>query len=105
MSCHNHGVDQAAHPDSPDEVRLYAELATRLKEAHARVRKLDIPDGAKVALVRRLLVVTDAAKHDLADAARRLTKLMDELDEDPAHAADTAEVCNPLRHKGDSSVR
>lgn len=105
MSCHNRGVDHAAPPDGPDEVRLYAELATRLKDAHARVRKLDIPDGAKVALVRRLLVVTDAAKHDLADAARRLAKLMEELDEQAARAADTAEVCNPLRHKGDSSVR
>ncbi|KAF0650100.1 hypothetical protein K701_09940 [Streptomyces fradiae ATCC 10745 = DSM 40063] len=34
-----------------------------------------------MALSRKLLVVTAAAKHDLADAARRLDRLMKDLDE------------------------
>lgn len=63
-----------------DQLELYAVLAARLKQAHARVRSLDVPDDVRVALVRRLLVVTAAAKHDPADAARRLDRLMKELD-------------------------
>nr|WP_237535340.1 hypothetical protein [Streptomyces sp. SID3343] len=59
-------------------------MATRLKVAHARVRRLQLPNEAKVALIRRLLVITDAAKHDLSDASRRLAKLMKELDAGPA---------------------
>lgn len=73
-----------------EEVELFAELATRLKVAHARVRRLRLPNKEKVALIRRLLVITDAAKHDLADASRRLTKLMNELDADPATSRDAA---------------
>lgn len=34
-----------------------------------------------MALSRKLLVVTAAAKHDLADAAGRLDRLMKDLDE------------------------
>lgn len=34
-----------------------------------------------MALTRKLLVVTAAAKHDLADAAVRLDRLMKDLDE------------------------
>jgi hypothetical protein len=96
---------QAGRDETTDETELFAEVATRLKEAHMRVRRLDVPDGAKVALVRRLLVITDAAKHDLRDAARRLVRFMDELDAGPVLRSDTAGAPNPLRHKGDSPVR
>lgn len=34
-----------------------------------------------MALTRKLLVITAAAKHDLADAARRLERLMESIDE------------------------
>lgn len=34
-----------------------------------------------MALSRKLLAVTSVAKHDLADAARRLDRLMKDLDE------------------------
>ncbi len=34
-----------------------------------------------MALTRKLLVITAAAKHDLADAMRRLERLMNDLDE------------------------
>ncbi|NBM17102.1 hypothetical protein [Streptomyces sp. GC420] len=67
--------------DRDSQLELYGLVAVRLKEAHARVRDLQVPEGVRMALSRRLLVVTAAAKHDLADAARRLDRLMKELDE------------------------
>ncbi|GHB77304.1 MULTISPECIES: hypothetical protein [Streptomyces] len=63
------------------QLELYEVVANRLKEAHARVRTLQVPEGVRMALSRKLLVVTAAAKHDLADAARRLDRLMKDLDE------------------------
>lgn len=63
------------------QLELYEAVAARLKEAHSRVRALQVPEGVRVALSRKLLVVTAAAKHDLADAARRLDRLMKDLDE------------------------
>ncbi|TXS57087.1 hypothetical protein [Streptomyces sp. t39] len=63
------------------QLELYEAVATRLKEAHSRVRALQVPEGVRMALSRKLLVVTAAAKHDLPDAARRLDLLMKDLDE------------------------
>lgn len=63
------------------QLELYELVADRLKEAHTRVRTLQVPEGVRMALSRKLLVVTAAAKHDLADAARRLDRLMKDLDE------------------------
>lgn len=63
------------------QLELYELVADRLKEAHARVRSLQVPEGVRMALSRKLLVVTAATKHDLADAARRLDRLMKDLDE------------------------
>ncbi|WDF44546.1 hypothetical protein PBV52_06635 [Streptomyces sp. T12] len=66
----------------PDgQLQLYAAVAVPLKEAHARVRALQVPEGVRMALTRKLLVITAAAKHDLADAARRLERFMADLDE------------------------
>ncbi|WP_328947416.1 hypothetical protein OG259_41350 (plasmid) [Streptomyces sp. NBC_00250] len=53
----------------------------RLKEAHTKVRTLQVPEDVRTALSRKSLVVTAGAKHDLADAARRLDRLMKDLDE------------------------
>jgi hypothetical protein len=66
--------------DSDGQLELYGLLAARLKEAHARVRTLDVPEEVRVALTRRLLVITAASKHDLAAAARRLDRLIADLD-------------------------
>ncbi|WP_424211593.1 hypothetical protein ACN20G_05525 [Streptomyces sp. BI20] len=63
------------------QLKLTELVADRLKEAHARVRTLQVPEGVRMTLSRKLLVVTAAAKHDLADAARRLDRLMKDLDE------------------------
>ncbi|WP_438485689.1 hypothetical protein [Streptomyces sp. S186] len=64
-----------------DQLELYGSVADRLKDAHARVRTLQVPEGVRMALTRKLLVITAAAKHDLADAARRLEWFMHDLDE------------------------
>lgn len=63
------------------QLKLYGQVADQLKEAHAKVRALQVPEGVRMALTRKLLVVTAAAKHDLPDAARRLDRLMKDLDE------------------------
>ncbi|MFD3700798.1 hypothetical protein ACFWUZ_32495 [Streptomyces sp. NPDC058646] len=63
------------------QLELYELVADRLKEAHTRVRSLQVPEGVRMALSRKLLVATAAAKHDLADAVRRLDRLMKDLDE------------------------
>ncbi|BCK68319.1 hypothetical protein CP981_27655 [Streptomyces platensis] len=64
-----------------DQLELYGLVADRLKDAHTRVRTLQVPEGVRMALTRKLLVITAAAKHDLADAARRLERFMADLDE------------------------
>ncbi|MEF9906587.1 hypothetical protein ACFP51_04220 [Streptomyces pratens] len=63
------------------QLELYTEVAIRLKEAHARVRALQVPEGVRMALARKLLVITAAAKHDLAGAAKRLERFIADLDE------------------------
>lgn len=71
---HNRGME----PDG--QLQLYGVLAARLKQAHARVANPAVPEETRRELTRRLLAVTAAAKHDLADAARRLDVLTGELD-------------------------
>ena len=63
------------------QLKLYGLVADQLKEAHTRVRELQVPEGVRMALSRKLLVITAAAKHDLPDAATRLDRLMKDLDE------------------------
>lgn len=57
-----------------------AELAIRLKSAHARVRGLDVDNEAKARITRRLLALTDASKHDVGRASARLDNLLADLD-------------------------
>ncbi|QKW09414.1 hypothetical protein HUT18_26535 [Streptomyces sp. NA04227] len=64
-----------------DQLELYEVVADQLKEAHTRVRALQVPEGVRMALTRKLLVITAVAKHDLADAARRLDRFTADLDE------------------------
>ncbi|WP_069815020.1 hypothetical protein [Streptomyces sp. TP-A0874] len=63
------------------QLELYGLVADRLKEAHTRVRSLQVPEHVRMALSRKLLVITAAAKHDLAAAARRLDRFMKDLDD------------------------
>ncbi|WP_255955484.1 hypothetical protein [Streptomyces odontomachi] len=67
--------------DRDDQLELYGVVADRLKVAHRRVRTLQVPESVRMALTRKLLVITAAAKHDLAEAARRLEQLNADLDE------------------------
>ncbi|MBN0046200.1 hypothetical protein JS756_19250 [Streptomyces actuosus] len=66
--------------DHDGQLQLYTAVADQLKQAHARVRTLQVPEGVRMALTRKLLVITAAAKHDLADAARRLEGFIADLD-------------------------
>ncbi|CAL9413201.1 hypothetical protein SUDANB6_01692 [Streptomyces sp. enrichment culture] len=63
------------------QLELCTAVAVQLKEAHARVRALQVPEGVRVALARKLLAITAVAKHDLAGAARRLERFSADLDE------------------------
>lgn len=63
-----------------DTSGLAAELAERLRIAHRRVRGLPADDHRKSVIMRRLLAISDAAKHDLRRASRRLDLLLEELD-------------------------
>ncbi|WP_370221672.1 hypothetical protein [Kitasatospora sp. MAP12-22] len=68
-------------PDDPEVAALYALVAERLKQAHARVYSLHASADAKTALTRQLLIVTELAKRDLPEAARRLSRFVQDLDE------------------------
>ena len=63
---------------SSDE--LAAELAVRLRDAHRRVARLDLPDDEKARVARRLIALTDASKLDLERASARLDRLLADLD-------------------------
>lgn len=66
--------------DNDGQLPLCTAVAGQLKEAHAMVRALQVPEGVRMALARKLLVITAAAKHDPAEAARRLERFMGDLD-------------------------
>ncbi|MGW4893491.1 SCO5555 family protein [Kitasatospora sp. NPDC004240] len=70
----------AEGPDDQDVEALYALVAERLKQAHARVHALNVSADAKTALTRQLLIVTETAKRDLPEAARRLGRFVQDLD-------------------------
>ncbi|MEU6810593.1 hypothetical protein ABZ920_16735 [Streptomyces sp. NPDC046831] len=67
--------------DNDGQLQIYTAVAAQLKEAHSRVRALQVPEGVRMALTRKLLVITAAAKHDPAGAARRLERFTADLDE------------------------
>lgn len=67
--------------DRDGQLQLYRAVAQRLKQAHSRVRALQVSEDVRVVLTRKLLVITAAAKQDVAGAALRLDRLMRDLDE------------------------
>lgn len=80
-----------AGSDSPlsadvDDDELFEALSARLLEAHRLVARLDVPADEKASATRRLLVISDASKHDLGRAAARLERFLAEL-EQPGEAA------------------
>jgi hypothetical protein len=63
-----------------DDEGLLTELAERLRQAHARVASLHVSSEEKSSTTRRLLAISDAAKHDVQRAAQRLDAFLAELD-------------------------
>lgn len=67
--------------DPDEEGRVFAELSEKLRDTHRRVGQLDVPEAEKASITRRLIVITDASKHDLVRALSRLDALIAELPE------------------------
>ncbi len=63
-------------------------LAGRLRDAHRRVAALDATPDEKAGVARRLIALTDASKHDLGRASKRLDRLLADLDEGRMPAAE-----------------
>ncbi|HUR13812.1 MAG TPA: hypothetical protein VM097_04885 [Mycobacteriales bacterium] len=59
---------------------LLREVSEKLRLAHARVAALQASSEEKSSTTRRLLVISDAAKHDVTRAAQRLDAFLAELD-------------------------
>ena len=57
-----------------------SDLADRLLEAHRRVRALQVSNDEKARATRRLLAISDASKHDVTRAAKRLDGFLGDLD-------------------------
>lgn len=71
-----------------DEAVRAAALADRLRDAHRRVGSLEVPDDEKARAARRLLAISDAAKHDVDRASRRLATLLADWDAGRIGSAD-----------------
>ena len=67
-------------------------LADGLLAAHRRVRELDVPVEQKALASRRLLAISDASKHDVSRAAKRLRAFMNDLDEGRISASERSET-------------
>jgi uncharacterized protein involved in exopolysaccharide biosynthesis len=63
-----------------DPDQLFADVSLRLRECHARVAALDLPAAQKASITRRLLAISDSAKHDLTRASQRLDAFVAELE-------------------------
>ncbi|GAA1005390.1 hypothetical protein STXM2123_3184 [Streptomyces sp. F-3] len=66
--------------DNDGQLELYTAVAAQLKEAHTRVRALQVPEGVRMALTRKLLAITAMAKRDLVGARRHLERFTEDLD-------------------------
>lgn len=65
--------------DAEDDGAVFAELSKKLRDTHRLVGGLQVPGDEKASITRRLLVITDASKHDLKRALVRLDALIAEL--------------------------
>ncbi len=75
-----------SQPDG--QVDLAAALSARLREAHRRVAQLAVGDDEKARATRRLLAISDGAKHDMRRASGRLDVLLNDWDEGRIGAGD-----------------
>ena len=66
--------------DSEPDAELFARLSAGLRDAHRLVASLDASAEEKSSITRRLLAISDASKHDLARAARRLDVFLADLE-------------------------
>lgn len=64
----------------PSEASLHAALAERLKEAFVALGAADLAAEDKPRMHQRLIAITNASKHDLATAQRRLDAWFADLD-------------------------
>lgn len=72
-----------------DDEGLFTELADRLRVAHLRVADLKAPEAEKLSVSRQLRVISDAAKHDVKRASKRLDTFLADLDRRfPPHLED-----------------
>lgn len=114
LICENHRVEDGEIVDTPLELEdserrtlfRYMRLAERLKHAHRRVQSADVPMALRIGLSRQVLAITAAAKHDLADAARRLDRFLEELPRtlEAAAAASPIISARVVSGQGDSST-
>ena len=74
---------------------LHDELAARLLTAHRRVRDLEVRKDEKARAARRLLAISDAAKHDLEHASRRLDAFLSDLDQGRISSREPSEPPRP----------
>ena len=65
-------------PSAVDEAAALR-VAEGLKVAFQAVATADLPDERKPDLQRRLIAITNSAKHDVATAERRLRDFLEEL--------------------------
>lgn len=64
-----------------DDEEVFLALADGLREAHVRVAALPVGEDEKSSVRRHLLVISDAAKHDVGRAHQRLQAFLADLDE------------------------
>lgn len=63
------------------EAKGFADLADALREATRRLHQSTVESPVRDRLTRKLLAITQASKHDLEGAAKRLRKFLEELAE------------------------
>jgi hypothetical protein len=63
-----------------EDEELLTRFAEQLRQAHRRVASLHVSDEEKASTTRRLLAISDAAKHDVRRAAQRLDAFVADLD-------------------------
>ena len=63
-----------------DDGELFAQLSSRLRDAHRAVASLEASGDEKARITRRLLAISDASKHDLASASQRLDVFLTDLE-------------------------
>lgn len=63
-----------------EDAELFADLSIRLRDAHRRAASLEAPEDEKARVLRRLLAISDATKHDLRRSSERLDVFLSDLD-------------------------